>query len=160
MPQDWQITVDSWRLRCLAFRAFLRLCLLTGNLRVMEQEQEQDDLRPLSWDDLPQSVRDTIEEGRRKGTSYSFKISERPDSPLIEISWRPGDPNALADAIIRKCDRPLTLVLDGHRFIVMPEDIGWVPDTVRQNLTPWHLSELDPWEREAVIERYCRKREA
>ena len=36
------------------------------------------------------------------------------------IIWRPGDPNALAEMIIRRCTRPLTLELDGRKYRIEP----------------------------------------
>jgi hypothetical protein len=40
-----------------------------------------------------------------------------------EIHWKPGDPNALAEAIIKKVsdDGWMTLELDGHRYLIRKE---------------------------------------
>jgi hypothetical protein len=42
-----------------------------------------------------------------------------PEGPAKEIIWRPGDPNALAQAIINNVgEKDTHLTLDGWRFVI------------------------------------------
>jgi hypothetical protein len=42
-----------------------------------------------------------------------------PEGPAKEIIWRPGDPNALAEAIINNVSEQDTqLILDGWKFVI------------------------------------------
>jgi hypothetical protein len=63
----------------------------------------------------------TIREGERIGVSVSRrwdKDMNQPSEP-VAIYWHPGDPNYLAQAIIRNVDdTEMRLVLDGNTYMV------------------------------------------
>ena len=63
-------------------------------------------------------IRELIEHNMRAGVSVGVNWEEH-DMTVTEIHWRPGDPNALAQAIINNVkDEEITLDLDGHVFKV------------------------------------------
>jgi hypothetical protein len=67
---------------------------------------------------LPPEIQQAIEEGIRDGIFYKLTpIKEGERHRVLEINWRPGDPNPLAQAIIEKVgDEDMPLNLDGHRY--------------------------------------------
>lgn len=67
---------------------------------------------------LPSYILNAIEEGRRDGVTYSV---ERKHSHVVTaIHWKPGDPNKLAESIVKHTHWPLPLDLDGHYYLVIP----------------------------------------
>lgn len=71
-------------------------------------------------EELPPEVIAQIEKSLDDG------VFLRPRQPPVDfrvidgISWHPGKPNKLAEAIIRRCDHPMTLELDGHHYLIEP----------------------------------------
>jgi hypothetical protein len=66
---------------------------------------------------LPPELVARIEEDNRKGIYYGM---DRLTRKTTKIFWRPGDPNALAEAIIENVNEgPMDLELDGHRYTIV-----------------------------------------
>lgn len=70
-----------------------------------------------------EAVRKIIEEQLRLGVSFGQEHWDSEDRELArkvtEIYWRPGDPNALASAIMNNVrDEEIELILDGQKFWV------------------------------------------
>lgn len=81
---------------------------------------------------LPAEIAEQIAAGMRRGVTFSLERRRRPAGHEWEglrrhritgIHWRPGDPNALAAAIIKHVhERPMPLELDGRRYLIMTEE--------------------------------------
>jgi hypothetical protein len=90
---------------------------MNGNLDWKDADPGDDDDR-----ELPAKIIARI------GKSIDDGVFLRPRQPpadrhVIErIIWRPGNPNELARTIIRYCDRPMGLELDGRQFRVEPDE--------------------------------------
>lgn len=89
---------------------------------------EGDDSLP---ERLPPELEEQFAEQKRKGISFTINWRAPRDADtfgeVTEIHWRPGEPNALAAAIIKDVHRPMRLSLDGHKFIIVPRD-QYMPD--------------------------------
>ena len=72
--------------------------------------------------ELPADIRKLIERTMDEGVTYSLtrpgKAGERMRATAIH--WRPGKPNALAAAIIKRVHGPMPLELDGHWYTIAP----------------------------------------
>lgn len=80
--------------------------------------EDEDALR---YEDLPPEVRASIEKSLDDGVYLHPRQKPRIDFHVIEaIIWRPGKPNELAQVIIKYCDKPMKLELDGHQFLIQP----------------------------------------
>jgi hypothetical protein len=87
-------------------------------------------------DKLPAEVEASIREQLRSGISLSCRWRLPTSDPryleVAAIHWRPGDPSALAKAILEHVhDQPVPLSIDGHNFIITRQDWppGWDQDT-------------------------------
>jgi hypothetical protein len=72
----------------------------------------------------PSAIDVVTEQQRRDGIWYRRTRPGKITFPLEadEIHWRPGDPNPLAAAIIKKVRQPTILDLNGHRYTITPQD--------------------------------------
>jgi hypothetical protein len=60
-----------------------------------------------------------IAERQQKAGVLVQYTGRMPEGPAKEIIWRPGDPNALAQAIINNVSEQDTqLILDGWKFVI------------------------------------------
>jgi hypothetical protein len=84
---------------------------------VNEEKEARD------WYDLPPDVRDEIENALRQGVFFGYE-GGMPRGKLDRIGWRPGDPNALAEAIIGHVTvtDEIKLILDGHKYMIRKID--------------------------------------
>lgn len=76
---------------------------------------------------LPKELEEQIAKQAREGIYYRFDREQTKERGRLvtAICWRPGDPNPLAAAIIRKLTdhpQPTTLILDGHEYTITPKE--------------------------------------
>ncbi len=72
----------------------------------------------------PSPLDEMVEKQKRRGIWYRRRKGGQPLTRRLEVDeihWKPGDPNALADAIIKHVHRPLLLDLNGHRYTITPQ---------------------------------------
>jgi len=68
----------------------------------------------------PAEITEVISKQRREGVSVSVaSFEDSRKHRVTAIHWRPGDPNALAEMIIRNVgDEEVSLILDGNAYVV------------------------------------------
>lgn len=71
--------------------------------------------------DLPAGVQESIKRMKKDGLTFTVGWpNESEEHVVTSINWSPGDPNPLAEAIIRECTREINLRLDGKLYTVSP----------------------------------------
>jgi hypothetical protein len=86
---------------------------------------------------LPEWLEDKIAKQMRDGVTLSIRWRLPMDDPdhgqVASINWHPGDPNALANIILKYVyAEPMPLKLDGHKFMITRQDDwpeGWDENT-------------------------------
>jgi hypothetical protein len=86
---------------------------------------------------LPPWLEEKIAKQMREGISLSIRWRLPTDDPdhgeVAAIYWRPGDPNALADIILKYVyDKPVPLRLGGQKFMIHRQEDwpeGWDENT-------------------------------
>lgn len=79
---------------------------------------------------VPPEISEIISRGLKEGVSLEIDWEEEIQGRsarnkwVKSIHWHPGDPNKLAESIIKHCNRPIELELDGHKYVIAPVDSG------------------------------------
>jgi hypothetical protein len=72
---------------------------------------------------LPNWLDELISKYIRDGVSLQLNWGHRDDHKVTKIIWTPGDPNALAEMIIKYCTGSLPITLDGHDYVITPAGV-------------------------------------
>jgi hypothetical protein len=87
---------------------------------------------------LPVWLEERIEQGILEGISYKLAIPLERPIRVTEIHWRPGDRNALVDAILRKVTEPgqeMLLELNGVKYTLTKLPVTDLLPSVRRMAT-------------------------
>lgn len=96
------------------------LGIVPSALRMMDEEDFE--VRPIGWEDLPPELREKTQKALDDGIFYKIDMSQGfRNRKVAVIRWCPGDPNPLAAAIIEKVHGRIGLDLDGHEYWIEPK---------------------------------------